>query len=144
MCGKIYYFRLTGDNRLLFGGQASYSTLEPANLAEYMRPKMTKVFPQLRDVTITHAWGGYIAITYNRIPDCGRLSPTTFYAHGFSGHGVALSNLYGKLMAEAIQGQAERFDMLARVKHLPFPGGAIRTPMLVAAMLFYRMKDALS
>ena len=140
----VDYFRLTGDNRLLFGGQASYSTLEPANLAEYMRPKMTKVFPQLRDVTITHAWGGYIAITYNRIPDCGRLSPTTFYAHGFSGHGVALSNLYGKLMAEAIQGQAERFDMLARVKHLPFPGGAIRTPMLVAAMLFYRIKDALS
>lgn len=140
----VNYFRLIGDNRMLFGGQASYSTLEPSNLKEYMRPRMARVFPQLRDVRIDHAWGGYIAITYNRIPDCGHLSPTTLYSHGFSGHGVALSGLYGKLMADAVRGQAEHFDMLSRVKHLPFPGGPIRTPMLVAAMLFYRLKDALS
>lgn len=140
----VDYFRLTGDNRMLFGGRASYSTLEPRDLKEYMRPRMTRIFPQLRGVAIDHAWGGYIAITSNRIPDCGRLSPTVYYAHGYSGHGVALSGLYGKLMAEAIRGQAERFDMLARVRHLPFPGGAIRTPMLTAAMLFYRIKDALS
>lgn len=140
----VDYFRRTADHRLLFGGRASYSTLEPRNLKEYMRPRMTKIFPHMRDVKIDYAWGGYIAITYNRIPDCGRLSPTTYYAHGYSGHGVALSGLYGKLMAEAIRGQAERFDMLARVRHLPFPGGAIRTPMLTAAMLFYRIKDALS
>lgn len=140
----VDYFRLTGDTRLLFGGRASYSTLEPPNLGAYMRPRMTAVFPQLRDVKIEHAWGGYIAITANRIPDCGRLSPTTYYAHGYSGQGVALAGLYGKLMAEAIRGQAERFDLLSRIKHLPFPGGPIRTPMLVAAMLYYRIKDALS
>jgi gamma-glutamylputrescine oxidase len=140
----IDYFRRSGDNRMLFGGRASYSTLEPGNLAEYMRPRMTAVYPQLKDVKIDYAWGGFIAITSNRIPDCGRLSPTTYYAHGYSGQGVALAGLYGKLMAEAIRGQAERFDFFARVKHLPFPGGALRTPMLVAAMMYYRIRDALA
>jgi gamma-glutamylputrescine oxidase len=138
------YFRRTEDNRLLFGGGANYSTLEPSDVAAFMKKNLVKVFPQLRDVKIDHAWGGYIAITSNRLPDCGRLSPTTYYAHGYSGQGVALAGMYGKLMAEAIRGTAEKFDLLARVKHLPFPGGALlRPPLLVAGMLYYRMKDAL-
>ena len=140
----VDYFRRTPDHRLLFGGRASYSTLEPSDLGAYMRPRMLKVFPQLADVKIAHAWGGYIAITSNRIPDAGRLSPTTYFAHGYSGQGVALAQMYGKLMADAIRGTAERFDLMARFKHLPFPGGPIRTPMLAAAMLYYRIKDALS
>lgn len=140
----VDYFRRSNDHRMLFGGRASYSTMEPPSLAEYMRPRMIHVFPQLKDVKIDYAWGGYIAITSNRIPDCGRLSPTVYYAHGYSGQGVALTGLYGKLMAEAIRGTAERFDLLAKVKHLPFPGGAMRTPMLVAAMMYYRIRDALS
>jgi gamma-glutamylputrescine oxidase len=140
----VDYFRLTGDTRLLFGGRASYSTLEPADLGAHMRPRLTAVFPQLTDAKIDYAWGGFIAITYNRIPDCGRLTPTVYYAHGYSGQGVALAGIYGKLMAESIRGVAERFDLLARVKHLPFPGGPLRTPMLVAAMLYFRLRDALS
>jgi gamma-glutamylputrescine oxidase len=138
------YFRRTADNRLLFGGGANYSTLEPADVGAFMKKRMVKVFPQLRDVKISHAWGGFIAITSNRLPDCGQLSSTTFYAHGYSGQGVALAGMYGKLMADAIRGTAEKFDLLARVKHLPFPGGAIRTPLLVAGMLWYRMRDAWS
>jgi gamma-glutamylputrescine oxidase len=137
------YFRRTADNRLLFGGRANYSTHEPADVGAAMKPSILKVFPQLADVRIDHAWGGYIAITSNRIPDCGRLSPTVYYAHGYSGQGVALAQMYGKLMAEAIRGTAEKFDLLARFKHLPFPGGAIRMPLLVAAMMYYRLKDAL-
>jgi gamma-glutamylputrescine oxidase len=140
----VDYFRLTGDSRLLFGGRASYSTLEPPNLGAYMRPRMLAVFPQLADVKVDYAWGGFIAITANRIPDCGRLSPTVYYAHGYSGQGVALAGLYGKLMAEAVRGQAERFDLLSRVRHMPFPGGPLRTPMLVAAMTYFRLRDALS
>lgn len=140
----VDYYRLTKDTRMLFGGRASYSTLEPPNLGAYMRPRMTAVFPQLRDVKVDYAWGGYIGITANRIPDCGRLSPTVYYAHGYSGQGVALAGLYGKLMAEAIRGQAERFDLLARIRHMPFPGGPLRTPMLVAAMAYFRIRDALS
>jgi gamma-glutamylputrescine oxidase len=83
------------------------------------------------------------AATLNCIPDCGRLSPTVYYAHGYSRQGVALAQMYGKLMAEVIRGQAERFDLLAGFKHLPFPGGPIRIPMLVAAMTYYRMRDRL-
>lgn len=140
----VDYYRRSKDNRMLFGGRASYSTLEPPNLATYMRPRMTSVFPQLSDVKIDFAWGGFIAITSNRIPDCGRLSPTVYYAHGYSGQGLALAGMYGKLMAEAVRGQAERFDLLAKIKHLPFPGGPARTPLLVAAMMYYRIRDALS
>jgi gamma-glutamylputrescine oxidase len=140
----VDYYRRSKDHRMLFGGRASYSTVEPPSLATYMRPRMTSVFPQLKDVKIDYAWGGYIAITSNRIPDCGRLSPTVYYAHGYSGQGVALTGLYGKLMAEAIRGTAERFDLLAKIKHLPFPGGPMRTPILVAAMMYYRIRDALS
>jgi gamma-glutamylputrescine oxidase len=140
----VDYFRLTGDTRMLFGGRASYSTLEPPNLAAYMRPRMLKVFPNLSDVNIDYAWGGYIAITYNRLPDCGRLAPNVYYAHGYSGQGVALAGMYGKLMAECIRGDSERFDLLSRIRHLPFPGGPVRTPMLVAAMLYYRLRDALA
>ena len=140
----VDYYRRSKDHRMLFGGRASYSGTTPPALGEYMRPRMIAVFPQLKDVKIDFAWSGNIAITSNRIPDCGRLSPTVFYAHGYSGQGVALAGLYGKLMAECVRGVSERFDLLARVKHLPFPGGALRTPLLVAAMMYYRIRDALS
>ena len=140
----VDYFRVTPDTRLLFGGRASYTTLDPADLGASMKPRMTRVFPQLSDVRIDYAWGGFIAITNNRIPDCGRLSATAYYAHGYSGQGVALAGLYGKLMAEAIRGTAERFDLLSRLRHMVFPGGPVRVPMLAAAMLYYRLKDALS
>jgi gamma-glutamylputrescine oxidase len=139
----VDYFRLTNDTRMLFGGRASYSTLEPPNLAASMRPRMLKVFPSLSDAKIDFAWGGYIAITYNRLPDCGRLAPNVYYAHGYSGQGVALAGMYGKLMAQCVRGDSERFDLLSRIRHLPFPGGPVRTPMLVAAMLYFRLRDAL-
>ncbi len=137
------YFRRSGDDRLLFGGRVAYSKLEPSDLAASIKSRLTRIFPQLSDVGIEYAWGGYIAITYNRLPDMGRIGKSTYYAQGYSGHGVALSNLYGKLMAEVIRGQSERFDLLSRFRHLPFPGGHLRLPMLVAAMAWYRLRDAL-
>jgi gamma-glutamylputrescine oxidase len=138
------YFRRTNDDRLLFGGRAAYSQIEPINLKANMRRRILRIFPQLDDVAVDYAWSGSTAITYNRLPDMGRLGKSTYYAHGYSGQGVALANLYGKLMAEVIRGQAERFDLLARIKHLPFPGGLVRLPMLVGAMAWYRLRDALS
>jgi gamma-glutamylputrescine oxidase len=138
------YFRRTSDDRLLFGGRAAYSQIEPMNLGVNMRRRILRIFPQLDDVVIDYAWSGSMAITYNRLPDLGRLGKCTYYAQGYSGQGVALANLYGKLMAEAIRGQAERFDLLARFKHLPFPGGPVRLPILVGAMAWYRLRDALS
>lgn len=140
----VDYFRLTQDTRMLFGGRASYTTVEPSSVASAMHSDMTRVFPQLEKARIDYAWGGYIAITHNRIPDCGRLSATAYYALGYSGQGVALAGIYGKLVAEAVRGTAERFDLLSRVRHLPFPGGPVRVPLLATAMLYYRLKDALS
>lgn len=137
----VDYFRLSNDHRMLFGGRCSYSTIEPKDLFGFMRPRLLKVFPQLSDAKLDYSWGGYIGITVNRIPDMGCIGDNVFYAHGFSGQGVSLTGIYGKIIGEAIAGQAEQFDLMSRFRHTPFPGGAIRTPMLVLAMLWYRMRD---
>jgi gamma-glutamylputrescine oxidase len=138
------YFRRSHDHRLLFGGRVSYSGLDPFNTAHATRLRMLKVFPQLKNVRIEHAWGGYVDITLNRAPDFGRIEPDVYYLQGFSGHGIALTGLAGKLVAEAIAGTAERFDVFTRVPHRQFPGGALlRRPALVLAMLYYRLRDLL-
>ena len=136
------YFRLTADHRLLFGGGESYSTFTPLNLIKRMRQRMLAVFPQLSDLNVPFVWGGFVDITMNQAPDFGRLANNIYYLQGFSGHGLALSGMAGKLVAESIAGQAERFDLLARIKHRPFPGGELlRTPALVLVMLYYRLRD---
>ncbi|WP_298288353.1 FAD-binding oxidoreductase [Thiomonas sp.] len=136
------YYRLSSDHRLLFGGRVSYSTATPRDLTAAMRRSMLRVYPQLDDVRITHAWGGFVDITMNRAPDFGRIAPDVLYLQGFSGHGLALTGLAGRLAAEAIAGQAERFDLFARLQHKPFPGGdLLRTPALVLGMLWYRLRD---
>ena len=138
------YFRLSRDHRLLFGGRASYSSLPPPGLRGLMQRRMQKVFPQLRGVGFEYLWGGYVDITRNRAPDWGRLTPNVYFAQGFSGHGVAATGLAGQLIAEAIAGQSSRLDVFARIPHRGFPGGrALRMPLLVAAMSWYRLRDAL-
>jgi gamma-glutamylputrescine oxidase len=137
------YFRRTADHRLLFGGRVSYSGLDPFNTTQATRARMLKVFPQLQDARIDYSWGGYVDITRNRAPDFGRLEKDVYYLQGFSGHGVALTGLAGKLVAEAIAGNAERFDVFAQIPHRNFPGGALRRPALVLAMLYYRLRDLL-
>ena len=138
------YFRRSADHRLLFGGRVSYSGLDPLNTARATRARMVKVFPQLADAKIDYSWGGYVDITMSRAPDFGRLAANVYYLQGFSGHGIALTGMAGKLVAETIAGQSERFDMFARLQHRNFPGGrALRTPALVLAMLWFRLKDLL-
>ena len=138
------YFRRSADHRLLFGGRVSYSAMQPPRLAESMRRRMLRIFPTLADVRVAHAWGGYLDITMNRAPDFGRLAPNVFYCQGFSGHGMSLTTLAGKLVAEAIAGTAERFDVFARIPHRDFPGGRLfRRPSLMAAMMYYRLRDLL-
>jgi gamma-glutamylputrescine oxidase len=136
------YFRRSSDHRLLFGGRVSYSGLDAFDTKRATRKRMVKVFPQLADVPIEYAWGGYVDITMNRAPDFGRIAPNVYYLQGFSGHGIALTGIAGKLVADAIAGQAERFDLFAKIRHRRFPGGKLlRTPALVLAMLWYRMRD---
>lgn len=138
------YFRLSADHRLLFGGRASYSTLPPPDLPGVMTRRMTRVFPQLRGVKFEQVWGGLVDISLNRAPHWGRLGDNVYFAQGFSGHGVAATGLAGRVIAEAIRGQSARLDAFARIPHRNFPGGrALRTPLLVAAMAWYKLRDAL-
>jgi gamma-glutamylputrescine oxidase len=138
------YFRLSADQRLLFGGRVSYSAHAPFSAARATRARMLKVFPQLPGVRTEYAWGGYVDITMNRAPHFGRLAANVYFLQGFSGHGVALAGIAGALVAAAIAGTAERFDVFAKIPHRNFPGGRLlRRPALVLAMLYYRLKDML-
>ncbi len=138
----LNYYRLSADRRLLFGGLASYSTLPPPNLEGGLRREIAKIFPALADVRFDHVWGGLVGITVERTPHFGRLGGNLYFAHGFSGTGVALTGLAGKILAEAIAGQAERLDLFAKLPHTSFPGGRLlRLPTLVLAMTWYRMRD---
>nr|WP_241093300.1 FAD-binding oxidoreductase [Xanthomonas sp.] len=138
------YFRLSRDHRLLFGGRASYSSLPPRGLREVMTRRMRRVFPQLAKVELDYVWGGYVDITRNRAPHWGRLGSNVYFAQGFSGHGVAATGLAGEVIAEAIAGQSQRLDRFARIPHAAFPGGRwLRMPLLVAAMSWYKLRDAL-
>lgn len=138
------YFRFSADHRMLFGGRVSYSTQTPANLRTRMAQRMAKVFPQLSAAKVDFLWGGFVDISMNRAPDFGRLGSNVYYLQGFSGHGVALTGLAGQLVAQAVAGQAEHFDVFAKLQHHNFPGGPLlRTPSLVLGMLFHRLKDRL-
>lgn len=138
------YFRFSADRRMLFGGRVSYTTMTPPNLRTVMGQRMADVFPDLAGVPLPYVWGGFVDISMNRAPDFGRLGDNLYYLQGFSGHGVALTGLAGRLVAEAVVGQAGRFDVFARLKHRPFPGGPLlRTPSLALGMLWYRLKDAI-
>jgi gamma-glutamylputrescine oxidase len=138
------YFRRTADHRLLFGGRVSYSGRDAFDTARATRRRMLKVFPQLADTRIEYAWGGYVDITMSRAPDFNRLAPNVYYLQGFSGHGIALTGIAGQLVAQAIAGQAERFDLFTKLRHRNFPGGAaLRMPALVLAMAWYRLRDLL-
>jgi gamma-glutamylputrescine oxidase len=102
------------------------------------------VFPQLTDARVEYAWGGYLDITPNRAPHFGRLGPSAYFVQGLSGHGMVISGISGKLVSEAIAGNAGRFDMFGRIKHVNFPGGPLlRRPALVLAMLWFRLLDLL-
>jgi glycine/D-amino acid oxidase-like deaminating enzyme len=138
------YFRLSADRRLLFGGLCNYSGRDPKDITASLRPNMLRVFPQLEHARIEFEWGGYIAISINRIPQLGRIEENTYYAQGYSGHGLAPSHLAGKLMADAIGGDLEKFDVFQRIRHMKLPGGKwFANPALALGMLYYRLKEIL-
>lgn len=139
----VNYWRLSDDNRLLFGGGESYGYRFP-DVVKTVRKPMLEVYPGLKDVKIDYAWGGTLAITMNRMPCFARVRPNVLSASGYSGHGVAMATLAGRLLAEAVAGQAERFDVMASVPIHRFPGGpAMRWPLLVLAMTWFSMRDRL-
>ena len=139
------YFRFSADHRMLFGGRVSYTTMTPPHLAETMRQRMVQVFPQLAQAKLSHVWGGFVDITMSRAPDFGRIRPNVYYLQGFSGHGVALTGLAGRVVAEAIAQQSSRLDVFAQLQHHRFPGGPwLRTPVLALGMAWHRLLDRLA
>ncbi len=138
------YFRLSADKRLLFGGLCNYSGRDPKDITATLRPKMLKVFPRLEGTNIDYEWGGNIAISMNRIPQMGRIKGNTYYAQGYSGHGVAPTHIAGRIMADVIAGDSARFDVFERVRHLKLPGGKwFANPALALGMLYFRLKEVL-
>ena len=138
----VNYFRLSDDHRLIFGGGESYRSGFPGDIKKFVRPYMLKLFPQLKDVAIDYGWGGTLSVTVNRLPHVGRLTPNVFFAQGYSGHGISTANFAGKVIAEAVTGTADRFDVFANLPTHAFPGGTLlRYPGMVLAMLYYTIRD---
>ncbi len=140
----VNYFRLSADKRLLFGGGENYSSNFPADIASFVRKPMLEVYPQLSDLRIDYAWGGTLAVTLNRMPHFGRLGQSIYFAQGYSGQGVAMATLAGKLIADALAGEAEQFDLFGKIPTRSFPGGdLLRWPGLVLGMSYYALRDRL-
>ncbi|MEQ1752748.1 MAG: FAD-binding oxidoreductase [Micropepsaceae bacterium] len=138
------YYRLSADNRLIFGGGETYGARDSAHAEHIVLPCITRVFPQLNGIRIDYAWGGRLAITMPRMPHIGRQAANVYFAQGYSGQGVAIATLTGKLIAEAIGNQSARFDIMENLKIPQLPGGAMfRQPLLQLGLLWYALRDRL-
>ena len=140
----VDYYRLSADKRLLYGGACNYSGRDPASIESYIRPRMLKVYPQLKDVRVEFEWGGKIGIVLNRVPAVGRIHGNVYYCQGYSGHGVNATHIMGEIMADAIGGTLEKFDLFAEVKHFRIPGSQwLGNQIIALGMLYYRLMDRL-
>jgi gamma-glutamylputrescine oxidase len=140
----VSYWRPTPDGRLLFGGGESYGYRFPANIADVVRRPLARIYPRLADVPVTHAWGGTLALTTSRMPHFQRLGPRLWSASGYSGHGVGMAVMAGRLIGRAIAGDGAGFDLMASIPTRGFPGGAaLRSPLLALAMSWYGLRDRL-
>jgi glycine/D-amino acid oxidase-like deaminating enzyme len=140
----VDYYRLSADKRMLYGGRCNYSGREPHSIKAAILPRMLKIYPQLKDVRVDFEWGGNIGIVLNRIPALGRINGNVYYSQGYSGHGVNATHIMGELVADAIGGTMEKFDLFANVKHFRIPGSQWMGNQIIAlGMLYYRMKDLL-
>lgn len=138
------YFRVSGDNRLIFGGGVVYGGTDPADVIAKLRPNLDKVYPQLKNVKIDYAWSGNFALSFSRVPQLGRLSSNVYFAHGYSGHGITGSHLFGRILAEAVNGDLTRFDTFAALPWIPFPGGrTFRAQYSTLGSWWYALKDRL-
>ena len=138
------YYRLSGDKRLLFGGGTVYGGADPSDIEAKLRRNMDKVFPQLKGVRVDYAWSGNFALSFSRVPQMGRIGGNTYFAHGYSGHGVTGSHTFGRILAEAVHGDVTRFDVFANIPWFPFPGGRMfRVPYSVVGSWWYALRDKL-
>ena len=140
----LEYFRLTGDKRLLFGTRLNYHGNDENFIKTELRRKMLRIYPDLSNVKIDYGWTGKIAVTVNHIPQIGKLTSNIYYSQGYSGHGVNMTHLAGKLISEAISGTMERFDLFNSIRPVSIPGTYfLRRPLLSLGVMLYRIKDLL-
>ena len=140
----LEYFRLTGDKRLLFGTRLNYHGNDEDFIKTELRKKMLRIYPDLSNVKIDYGWTGKIAVTVNRIPQIGKLTSNIYYSQGYSGHGVNMTHLAGKLISEAISGTMERFDLFNSIRPVSIPGTYfLRRPLLSLGVMLYKIKDLL-
>jgi gamma-glutamylputrescine oxidase len=138
------YYRLSADKRMLFGGGLVYGGTDPSDIKAKLLPNMTKVFPQLKSAKVDYAWSGNFALSFSRVPQMGRIGSNTYFAHGYSGHGVTGSHTFGRILSEAINGDRSRFDVFEKVPWFPFPGGRMfRVPYSMAGSWWYALRDRL-
>jgi gamma-glutamylputrescine oxidase len=138
----VRYFRKSRDGRLLFGGREVYGVNDPKDIHIHIRRQIAELYPALGDVEITHGWGGYVGITVPRKPFVREVMPNVMSAGGYSGHGVMLSNYFGKLYAETVAGNRDRLKLIEDLKIPPFPGGRrFRTPLLFLALNWFALRD---
>ena len=137
------YFRLSADKRMLFGGGTVYGGTDPSDIRKKLIPNMIKVFPQLKGIEVDYAWSGNFALSFSRVPQMGTLQDNVYFAHGYSGHGVTGSHLFGRILSEAIDGDTTRFDVFAKLPWIPFPGGrTFRAPYSTVGSWWYALRDA--
>ncbi len=140
----INYFRKSPDGRLLFGGGENYSPWYPADLVRFVRRHMLRIYPNLEAKVISHAWGGALGITMNRVPFVRQITPGVLAAAGYSGQGVMLAPYFGKTLAKASLGEMSGLTLLSRLPTPAFPGGKLlRWPALVAGLSWYALRDRL-
>lgn len=138
----VRYFRKSTDGRLLFGGREIYAPGDPQDIHVHIRRQIAEIYPQLKDVEITHAWGGYVGITMPRQPFVREVMQNVISTGGYSGHGVMLSNFVGRLYAETVAGNRDRLKLLEELKIPAFPGGRrFRSPLLFLALNWYALRD---
>ncbi|MDJ0709084.1 MAG: FAD-binding oxidoreductase [Woeseiaceae bacterium] len=138
----VDYYRLSADKRLLYGGACNYSGRDPSSIKDYILPRMLRVYPQLKDVRIDYEWGGKIGIVLNRVPTVGRINENVYYCQGYSGHGVCATHVMGEIMADAVAGTMERYDLFADMEHFRIPGTQwVGNQIIALGMLFYKIKD---
>ena len=139
----LNYYRIDAENRMIFGGRASYSNVDFGKVEPDLRRRMVDVFPLLAQAETQQVWSGRIGITVNRVPQFGRTDDDIYFVQGFSGHGVALSGQAGTILANAVIGDASQLDVMCKLRHMPFPGGPLRTPALALGMAWYKLRDRL-
>ena len=140
----VHYYRLSADGRLLFGGRCNYSGRDPKSIRKALMPRMLKIYPELAGVRVDYEWGGKLAIVINRTPMLGRINDNVYYSQGYSGHGVNMTHIAAEIIADAIGGTLERFDLFAKMGHFRIPVGQwFGNQMVALGMLYYRLRDIL-